>query len=808
MKRLLPIGFLLALCSLSVLAGGYFMNDTGETVYGLRVEFSEPVIITSFGDTLTSVEPQGESTTFTFSGGAVEPWGDHWIIWEPGSASIVSEEWLQSEGEARRTESATIELSSGGCVSWSEVEQIASTILISSTPELYEYLLLDSCVSRASDTPVTIPVYVSVPLLTPLDDEFEVCLAGGRCYPLSRVDPVSLHSIVEIPAIPTELHLTIRRNGEVVLDKSLGLANSFQAITVGIQLQGTPELCDSLPPDFVKGVATRDCWNRFFYGVPGEGSFHRRDFTESTLQRIRLDGATDVYVTSFFEFTRVLPMPELREVPAEEGCETLGEQDLLRIAEASKTENLRVHVMYNGMVADSLGTAARNHLRSDDKSDLWMRSLLDQYEGFIVEQAELAERCGVDAIVLDWQDATVSVTGHEALWSSRMGDIIGRVKAVFSGSIEYNLVRSWGDIQRFLDGEFRLADFAGLDAFQISQGINPNARSVDDSISSWYAVLSDFLEPLRQLRDLTGIPIQLQVNFQSTDGYLRDGWHDVAIGLLGSSVPDFYEQARGYEALFQWAIRAGFVDGIVFYKYDFDDPLGPNLCPQAISRMDLSGSIRNKPAEAVVKRWFGGLPGPTSIGQNAELPVAERDHLRIGDVADLQGDILLVDGFDSSFGRSTIGGTYSYDSAEKHSPGTDPSSFCHIDWMAWEDGGCHRVTFRQNSWVKYRLTGIPRFNATDHRGIGCVLWSDSDMYVDFEIGAIADDGTWTGWQFRGIPVTQTPRVYQLVFDGFSTGAVAATQEDFRQIVAFSIFPGSDQGVFYVDNWHFFVDTPD
>jgi len=97
MKRVLSGIVLLALFPCSVLAGGYFMNDTGETVYGLRVEFSEPVTITSFGDVLSVVEPLGESTTFTFSGGAVEPWGAHWITWSPASASVVSQEWLSAD---------------------------------------------------------------------------------------------------------------------------------------------------------------------------------------------------------------------------------------------------------------------------------------------------------------------------------------------------------------------------------------------------------------------------------------------------------------------------------------------------------------------------------------------------------------------------------------------------------------------------------------------------------------------------------------------------------------------------------------
>lgn len=96
MRRVLSVGVLLALCSIPVLAGVYLMNDTGETVYGLRVEFSEPVTITGFGDVLATVEPTEESTEFTFTGGALEAWGGHWFNWKPASAVITENEWLSS----------------------------------------------------------------------------------------------------------------------------------------------------------------------------------------------------------------------------------------------------------------------------------------------------------------------------------------------------------------------------------------------------------------------------------------------------------------------------------------------------------------------------------------------------------------------------------------------------------------------------------------------------------------------------------------------------------------------------------------
>ena len=75
MKRVISVGVVLLLFSASVLAGQYLMNDSNQTARGLRVVFSEPVTITSYGDVLSPrVEPGNASTAFTFSGGPGEPW--------------------------------------------------------------------------------------------------------------------------------------------------------------------------------------------------------------------------------------------------------------------------------------------------------------------------------------------------------------------------------------------------------------------------------------------------------------------------------------------------------------------------------------------------------------------------------------------------------------------------------------------------------------------------------------------------------------------------------------------------------------
>jgi hypothetical protein len=74
--------------SVSVFAGEVITNDTGEDATGLRVVFSSPVLITGFGDILTTVDPQMLSFEFVFSGGTVKPWDSHWFSYAPATASV------------------------------------------------------------------------------------------------------------------------------------------------------------------------------------------------------------------------------------------------------------------------------------------------------------------------------------------------------------------------------------------------------------------------------------------------------------------------------------------------------------------------------------------------------------------------------------------------------------------------------------------------------------------------------------------------------------------------------------------------
>lgn len=236
------------------------------------------------------------------------------------------------------------------------------------------------------------------------------------------------------------------------------------------------------------------------------------------------------------------------------------------------------------------------------KSEAWITSILDQYKQIIVEEAEMAERCGVDAIVLYWQHGVVTYEGQEAIWTSRWREIIHEVRKVFSGQIEFNLATG-ADIRNVVEGRIPLDIYSGVDSFLYSQW-NPHLTSYRDSVEEIYRYFETWLAQLTRFKTLVQRPIILEVSFQSYDGYLVHGWFDAAIGKVGPNGPDFFEQARAYEALLQALRRTTVIDGIISYKYHWDDPFGPDLGVPALARMDLEGSIRNKPAEAVVKKWF------------------------------------------------------------------------------------------------------------------------------------------------------------------------------------------------------------
>jgi|GEM_PF-2458803 len=88
----IALGLVICLVPLSVFPAEYLSNEV--PAMALRVEFSEPVTVTGYGEVFTSVAPESEAIEFLFFGGELAPWDGHWLSWQPAVAKLVVIEWL------------------------------------------------------------------------------------------------------------------------------------------------------------------------------------------------------------------------------------------------------------------------------------------------------------------------------------------------------------------------------------------------------------------------------------------------------------------------------------------------------------------------------------------------------------------------------------------------------------------------------------------------------------------------------------------------------------------------------------------
>jgi len=536
--------------------------------------------------------------------------------WQVGTHAHFEEEWFTFPG--RGPYSGFEALVAGQRESVDDLILASDALLRSSNPDehpdwLYRYLEADC----RPAPPYQVPVYVSVPLLTPDSDRFELALSDGSRYSLDRLDASTLGCLVELPEVPATLSITIERNGQAIArQREVAVTNAWQAIPLAIsELEAVRELTD-LPENFVKGGGPCDVWGSYLYGIEGEGwSTHLRTHVCSTFERLARMGVTDLFVTSFVGWDAVYPDPRLGYVFAPSGTETIGLLDLMKMVDAAHSAGLSLNLIYNGVSGHN--NADTSYLREPNKPEEWVEEAVDQYRRFAVAEATKAEEYGADGFKLGFGDSALDASGQAAVWASAMATVIAEVREVFDGTLYLSLGQH--GVIPAVNGEIPTTLFEDIDAVVAYYDHSwYSADSTDDSIAALFLHVRNSLLNLAALKRLIGKPVILTANILSYDGYVDNGWYET-IGLpIIRTTPDFLEQSHVYEALLLFSSAYSVIDGVTAYMYHWDDPFGPELCEETIAQVDLSGSMRNKPAEAALMRWFA----PVAVDglQCPELP--------------------------------------------------------------------------------------------------------------------------------------------------------------------------------------------
>ena len=72
-----------------------FINKTGKTVIGIKIEFSKGVLIVRYDSVFPDQSPSGRSTEFTFNNGNLRNLGRFTVSWVPSSGKVTDYQWIE-----------------------------------------------------------------------------------------------------------------------------------------------------------------------------------------------------------------------------------------------------------------------------------------------------------------------------------------------------------------------------------------------------------------------------------------------------------------------------------------------------------------------------------------------------------------------------------------------------------------------------------------------------------------------------------------------------------------------------------------
>jgi hypothetical protein len=216
------------------------------------------------------------------------------------------------------------------------------------------------------------------------------------------------------------------------------------------------------------------------------------------------------------------------------------------------------------------------------------------YKDFINHYAQLAQAYGADQFCVGTE--LVSTEARAADWQS----VIAGVRGLFTGPITYAANQgsegalSWWD----------KLDFIGVDAYYPLT--NKNNPTLDELKAAWAPLVAG----LKTLSEYWGKTILFtEIGYRSQDGANQHPW-DFQIG----GTIDLQEQADLYRAVFESVFNQAWFAGIFWWSWE-PDPLQGGPC-------DMGYSPHDKPAEDILRLWYGASPRPAA----AQLPGLDYTH--------------------------------------------------------------------------------------------------------------------------------------------------------------------------------------
>ncbi|MFB0534853.1 MAG: hypothetical protein ACETWR_07720 [Anaerolineae bacterium] len=262
------------------------------------------------------------------------------------------------------------------------------------------------------------------------------------------------------------------------------------------------------------------------------------------------------------------------------------DEDLIHVINKAHSLGLKVMLKPHLDLRDETTTGYwRGDIGSGFTTEAQWSAWFASYKDFIEHYASLAQTYGADQFCV----------GTELLGTTHRADdwraVIAGVRAVYDGPLTYAALKNgeetsitWWDA----------VDYIGVDGYYRLNTDISSHPTVEELEAAWEGPKA----VLANLSATYGKPILLtEIGYRSHHGCSCHPWDSLIVSPL-----DFEEQAYAYEAAFRQLYNEPWLAGIFWWQWRAD-PFQSGPC-------DDGYSPHLKPAEDVLRAWYGGAPRP------------------------------------------------------------------------------------------------------------------------------------------------------------------------------------------------------
>jgi hypothetical protein len=324
-----------------------------------------------------------------------------------------------------------------------------------------------------------------------------------------------------------------------------------------------------------EALADIGVWKRGAGMLPRSTVDIAQEQARESLANLRRAGATHVnFVVPYYQSNQY-------SVDIHRGSNTPTDDALMTAISNAKDLGLKVTIKIHLETLDDL-SRWRAFIDPEDREG-WFSA----YGDILNHYAVLAESTGVDQLILGSELISMSTEREDPTNTQYWLNMIGEVRARFSGSLTYSA--NWGGSgfanEKDHIGFWSALDYIGLAAYFMHN----NYGSVEEIKQSWEYYDHNEIRTLHYRYDKP--VIFTEVGYRSMEGAHREpfNWWD-------QNAPSEETQARAYEALFDYWNGISYMQGVYLWHWEAD--------PHAGGPGTTSYTPQNKQAEQVMAAWW------------------------------------------------------------------------------------------------------------------------------------------------------------------------------------------------------------